>query len=256
MNRNEKMLNYRRKNAGFTLVEVVISLALGGLIMTSVMALFVGFVQAWESKETKYDQFIEQIDGCVRFLSNELKTVTVLPKGRDVGSSAWQLMRLQEAEYAQGERIVLGCKHVCNFNISTKDTEGIKFVVLMHTNEQLIFCYEEPEVVAKRMAEGVETSGNVKISRWILSPYLKKWKFGHFDFEKGVWEFASSLEQYSQRFANKKQPSVFPDGLLLTFTFEDVEEQRFISLMNEIDSSKLDINFRKGVEKGGKKSEA
>lgn len=250
------MLNYRRRYAGFTLVEVVISLALGGLIMTSVMTLFVGFVQAWESKETKYDQFIEQIDGCVRFLSNELKTVTVLPKGKAVESSAWQLMRLQESEYAQGERIVLGCKRVCDFNISAKDTEGIKFVVLMHLNEQLIFCYEEPEIVAKRMAEGVEASGNVKTNRWVLSSCLKKWEFGHFDFEKGVWEFTSSLEQYSKRFTDKKQTNVFPDGLLLTFTFEDVEEQRFIPLMNVIDSSKLEADFRKGVEKSGEKNEA
>ena len=250
------MLNYRRKNAGFTLVEVVISLALGGLIMTSVMALFVGFVQAWESKETKYDQFIEQIDGCVRFLSNELKTVTVLPEGKDAIRSAWHLMRLQDAEYAQGERIVLGCKRVCDFNICSKDSESIKFVVLMHANEQLIFCYEEPEVVAKRMADGVETSGNVKTNRWVLSSCLKKWEFGRFNFEKGVWEFTSNLEQYSKQFADKNQPNVFPDGLLLTFTFEDIEEQRFISLMNVIDSSKLDVDFRKGVEKGGEKNEA
>ena len=249
------MLNYRRKNIGFTLVEIVISLALGGLIMTSVMTLFVGFVQAWESKDTKYDQFIEQIDGCVRFLSNELKTVAVLPDGKDMGNSAWQLMRLQETEYAQGERIVLGCKRVCDFNISAKGTEGIKFVVLMHANDQLIFCYEEPEIVAKRMSEGVEASGNVKTSRWVLSSCLKKWEFGHFDFEKGVWEFLSSLEHYSQRFADKKQTNIFPDGLLLTFVFEDVEEQRFIPLMNVIDSSKLDVNFRKGVEKGREKNE-
>ena len=250
------MSNYRRKHAGFTLVEVVISLALGGLIMTSVMTLFVGFVQAWESKETKYDQFIEQIDGCVRFLSNELKTVMVLPENKSIRESTWQLMRLQDAEYAQGERVVLGCKRICDFNITAKDNEGIKFVVLMHANEQLIFCYEEPEIVNKRMTEGIEASGNVKTNRWILSSCLKKWEFGHFDFEKGVWEFTSNLEQYLQRFVDKEQANVFPDGLLLTFTFEDVEEQRFIPLMNVIDSSKLNVDFRKGVEKSREKNEA
>ena len=50
--------------------------------------------------------------------------------------------------------------------------------------------------------------------------------------------------------------NIFPDGLLLTFTFEDVEEQRFIPLMNVIDSSKLNVDFRKGVEKSREKNEA
>lgn len=250
------MLNCRRQHTGFTLVEVVISLALGGLIMTSVMALFVGFVQAWENKETKYDQFIDQVNGCVRFLSNELKAIEVLPGDKSSGNSKWQLMRLQETEYAQGERIVLGCKRVCDFNISAKDTEGIKFVVLMYANEQLIFCYEAPEIIAKHMTEGVESSGNVKINCWVLSSCLKKIEFCHFDFEKGTWELFSSLEHYSKRFMNKNELKDLPDGLLLTFIFEDIEEQRFIPLMNVLDSSKLDVDFRKSVEKSGAKNEA
>lgn len=250
------MLNYKHKQTGFTLVEVVISLALGGLIMTSVMALFVGFVQAWENKETKYDQFIEEVNGCVRFLTNELKTITVLPGDKNSRRSAWQLMRLQDSEYVQGERIVLGCKRVCNFNICSKDNESFKFVVLMHANDQLIFCYEEPEIVAKRMSEGVENSGNTKVSRWVLSSCLKKMEFGHFDFEKGTWEFLANLEQYSQRFTNKKQQKSFPDGLLLTFVFEDAEEQRFIPLLNEIDSNHLNVDFKKGIQKGNANNEA
>ena len=249
------MPNCKHKLLGFTLVEVVISLALGGLIMTSVMTLFVSFVQVWESKETKYDQFIDEVNGCVRFLSNELKTLTLLPDSTISGNSKWQLMRLKNSEYTLNETIVLGCKRVTNFNICTKDTEGIKFVVLMHANEQLIFCYEEPEIVAKRMVEGIESSGNVKTSRLVLSPYLKKWEFGNFNFEKGTWEFFSNLEQYVQRFSSKKQPKVFPDGLLLTFVFEDTEEQRFISLLNGLDSSKLDFNFMKEIQKNGNSNE-
>ena len=55
------MLNCNRKNRGFTLIEVVISLALSGLILTAMMSLFVGFVHAWQTQKTPYENFINHL---------------------------------------------------------------------------------------------------------------------------------------------------------------------------------------------------
>lgn len=245
------MLSFKHKFTGFTLVEVVIALALGGLIMTSIMALFVGFVQVWESKETNYDQFIEHVEGCVCFLANELKTISVFPNGKAIEKSSWRLMRSSSSDYLQNEPIVLGCKRVNNFYPCSHDIKGLKFVVLMHVGEQLMLCYEMPELVAKRMSEGVEVSGDVKMDRWVLSNCLKKWEFGHFDVENGKWEFTSSLEQYVQKFSDKGKEDCFPDGLLLTFFYEDSEEKRFIPLLNVIDSTMLQYNHVNKAKQNG-----
>ncbi len=252
---NKKMLSFKHKFTGFTLVEVVISLALGGLIMTSIMALFVSFVQIWENKETNYDRFMDQVEGCVRFLSNELKTISGFPNGKTIENSSWRLMRVNSSDYLQNEHIVLGCKRVNAFCPCNNDIKGMKFVVLMHIGEQLILCHEMPEVISKRMSEGVELAENVKINRWLLSNCLKKWEFGHFDLEKGMWEFTSSLEQYIQKFSNKREMDCFPNGLLLTFSYEDSEEKRFIPLMNVIDSSILKYNCIKRAEQNDRKDE-
>lgn len=225
------MRHSSRKHLGFTLVEVVISLALGGIILTAVMSLFVGFMQAWESKETPYEGFVAHVDQCTRFLRQQINAITPIVDGNDMRPEYYKIVKLISRDNLMPE-CALAVLQTGNLPFIHDDLSHISWRILTLTPEGLFLISEWPELVAKRMADGVENTGKTKIQRLLLSPHVTKIEFAHWNLDKGQWEFETSLYQYWNKFCQKTGCDR-PDGLRLTFKKEDWEETRFLKCNND-----------------------
>lgn len=244
---------------GFTLVEVVISLALGGLILTAIMSLFVSFVQVWQVKKTPYETFIEHVDNCTRFLCNRLNAFEC-----SIGNPSsepdkqnrteqpllgFHCTRLTANNTVLNGPWVLGMmsyKSLPFFHIEPSQRSSIVYeVALALTSNGLCLILESPEIVKQHLGDGIEHTDKTVKKHFILSPYVTSIEYAHFNPDKGLWEFVSSLEQYCKRFAGKDFCQR-PDGLRLKFKQEDFEAERFIFLHND---------FCEATEKDSKKAQ-
>lgn len=259
-----------KRQQGFTLVEVVISLALGGLILTAIMSLFVSFVQVWQVKKTPYESFIEHVDNCTRFLYNRLNAFEYIPskktpaseaskgndtqkdstvkKNNDIPMSCFHCTKLSTNNAILNGPWVLGmfsCKHLPFFHVIPTEKSSIVYeVALALTPNGLCFFIEAPEIVKQHLSEGVEQTDRTVQKVLVLSPYVISLEYAHFNIDKGLWEFTKSLEQYCKQFA-EKDFCQHPDGLRLKFKQDDFETERFILIRND---------FRKKIENNSGKS--
>lgn len=222
-----------KRKSGFTLVEVVISLALGGLILSSVMSLFVGFFQTWNAEKTPYEKFIDHINNTVRFLQNQLNSTVPIVDKNQIQPSRYHCVKIVNKGLRMPSNWCLGILTARTLPFFHKNNEGVMWQTLIVSDKGLSMMLEYPEIINKRMAEGVENTGKTKMEHFLLSPYVKDMLYGHYDFDKGNWEFTASLEDYCKRFSGKDF-SQRPEGLQLVFKKEDWEEKRFIVLNNAI----------------------
>lgn len=247
-----------KRQRGFTLVEVVISLALGGLILTAIMSLFVSFVQVWQVKKTPYESFIEHVDNCTRFLYNRLNAFEYIPSkkapvsdtskgdesqksssvGKDnyVPTSCFHCTKLTANNAFLNGPWVLGMfsyKNLPFFPIMPSEKSSIVYeIALALTANGLCFILELPEIVKQHLSDGVEQTDKTIQRFLILSPYVTSLEYAHFNPDKGLWEFTKSLEQYCKQFAEKGFCQR-PDGLRLKFKQEEFEAERFIFIRND-----------------------
>lgn len=235
-----------RSQRGFTLVEVVISLALGGLILTAIMSLFVSFVQVWQVKKTPYESFVEHVDNCTRFLCNRLNTfenvlnekASVSNEGKDgtISTKSFHCIKLTSNETVLNGPWVLGMmsyKDLPFFYRSPSEKSSIVHeIALVLTSSGLCLVLESPEIMKQHLNDGVEYTDKTTKKHLVLSPYVTSLEYGHFNPDKGQWEFTASLEQYCKQFADKNFCQR-PDGLRLKFKREEFEAQRFIFIHND-----------------------
>lgn len=245
-----------RKQHGFTLVEVVISLALGGLILTAIMSLFVSFVQVWQVKKTPYESFIEHVDNCTRFLYNRLnafegmanKKSSTASDTKDALMECFHCTKLVSNQAILNGPWVLGmfsCKKLPFLYPSNQDTSSVVYeVALVLTANGLCLLLEAPEIVKQHLSEGVEHTDKTVQKYLVLSPYVTSLEYAHFDPEKGSWEFTKSLEQYCKQFAEKGFCQR-PDGLRLKFKHDEFEAERFIFVRNDFCQKKAEKDSKK-----------
>ena len=216
-----------RKKSGFSLVEVVISLALGGMILTAVMSLFSSFVQVWSVKKTPYQLFVDHVDNCVRFLQARLNNVIPIVANKKVEKQYAHCVKISTRDKLQGEAWSLGLweREALPF---LRENYDISVCVLARMGENLCLVIEHPQKVERRMGEGIEVSQEVVRQYIVLSPFVTRIEYGHRDPVRGQWQFIQSFEAYCKQFGDKNFQQR-PEGLFLTFKKDEFEEKRFIA---------------------------
>jgi len=196
------------------------------------MALFVGFVQVWQAKKTPYENFIEHVDNCIRFLSRELNERFPYRGITELELSGYKAVKLvQDENIDRRNAWVLGCKTSKPLPF-LYDSPAFSWRILVLSNAGLCLRWEVPEVVKKRMAEGKESTGKTITNFLILSPYVTQLEYVHCDREKKQWEYLTSLDDYFNKFKQSINCGR-PDGIRLTFVNNDWQEERFIFLHND-----------------------
>ncbi|MDR0647189.1 MAG: prepilin-type N-terminal cleavage/methylation domain-containing protein [Puniceicoccales bacterium] len=221
---------YQRCN-GFTLLEVILALGLGGLILSTVMTLFVTFVQVWEENGDR-KAFLEHVDYCTHFLSTHLNEITSLI-GKD--GCKGQL-------FMAGKIKSEGISRDVTFGLTKQLRQPFLFlssnwnpcsIALCHVEHQLILLWQERLLKQKRFGVGVEEDSTVVTCRCILSDCVKELQCGYLDLEKGTWSFKGWTDTLRKSYENQnKSLGQYPDGIRIIFSKDNCEEQRFIALLD------------------------
>lgn len=190
---------------GFTLIEVILALALGGLILLAASSLLMSLTQLW-MKEKGLDNFEDHVYGVTEFLKEHLREAQYSP---DKG-----LPKTQWGKPPVGS----GDEQYLMFYIRTPhplfDTEELNPIIayLVWTKDEglsLIWYSYKPDVPLDK----------VEAYRRILSPYVKGIKLHYYDKERGRWEAVTKPKE------NKERKLELPDFLELDFEKEGEEAQ-------------------------------
>ncbi len=71
------------KKAGFTLMEVLLALSIGGLVLIAATALLVTISQAWANRPATRDAFDAHVNGVAQFLTAILEEAIVPPLAKN-----------------------------------------------------------------------------------------------------------------------------------------------------------------------------
>lgn len=221
-----------QKQQGFTLVEVVVALGIGSVVLISAMSMLVFFMQAWRTEPTPYERFCDHVQQCMRFLQQEADTFSVVADKDNVGTTFLTTVKLPKENVK-----TLGALK----NTPMPFTQGASsqpcWETFLVNSSGLFLVREEPEIVAKRLTEGVEATGKTKMQRLLVSSYVTKTEFGFFDPQSGKWQFVQNLDDYERRLMNNskkkdKRTWVRPDVVRFTFRKDDFSETRCLYLNN------------------------
>jgi len=81
-----------KKQSGFSLVEVLLALAVGGLVLMSASSLLVTISQSWANRPATRDAFDAHVNGIAHFLTAVLEEATLAKEGSG-GADMVELLR-------------------------------------------------------------------------------------------------------------------------------------------------------------------
>ncbi|NDH17158.1 MAG: prepilin-type N-terminal cleavage/methylation domain-containing protein, partial [Opitutae bacterium] len=81
-----------KKQAGFSLVEVLLALAVGGLVLMAASSLLVTISQSWANRPATRDAFDAHVNGIAHFLTAVLEEATLAKEGSG-GADMVELLR-------------------------------------------------------------------------------------------------------------------------------------------------------------------
>ncbi|MDR0756093.1 MAG: prepilin-type N-terminal cleavage/methylation domain-containing protein [Puniceicoccales bacterium] len=231
MRKNRKRIEAHQRCNGFTLLEVILALGLGGLILSTVMTLFVTFVQVWEENGDR-KEFLEHVDYCTHFLSTHLNAITPLI-GKEGGKGQSFTAGKVRSE-GMGRDAAFGLtKQLGRPFLFLSSSCGPCSIALCNVGCQLILLWQERPLRQKRFGVGVEEDSTVVTHRCILSDCVKELQCGYLDLEKGTWSFKGWMDALRKSYDNQdKSLGKCPDGIRIVFNKNNYEEQRFIALLD------------------------
>ena len=194
----------------FTLIEVVLALALGGLILVASSSLLMSITQLW-IKEEKLDDFQDHVYGVGDFLRKHLKSAQYSPDSS-----------LPKTQWGTPPRVSLGIdEHYLMFYVNTPhpifDTDNLSPVLAylkLDKYDGLVLVWHSYE------KESEKDRGELPVYRRVLSPLAKDWKFHYYDRKRERWEVTTTPKEDDQRNLE------LPDFLEVTFETEDEEPQQ------------------------------
>ena len=92
VSRRKKADEQMRRNHGFSLIEVLLALAVGGIVLMAASSLLVTISQAWANRPATRDAFDAHVNGVAHFLTAMLEEATN-PKDGSKGNEAIELAR-------------------------------------------------------------------------------------------------------------------------------------------------------------------
>ena len=226
----------QKPGKGFSLVEVLLALSIGGLVLLAASALLVTISQAWANRPATRDAFDAHVNGVSHFLGAVLEEASLssfaLPKDKDVDlqypvgfSDAEDPLihfYLREAPplffspYGSAARV--------HAYLYPKDGEGLS-----------ILWFSELQELEKNDEGRMEPEDEDELMKTLVSPFCKEIYYCYYGDEDAgpddikEWEIQDSLQE-----SEKGQGSYrIPAFIKLVFRWEDENLERTISLAIE-----------------------
>lgn len=218
--------------AGFTLIEVVIALALGALILLATSSLLMSIMQLWIKEEKLYN-FQGHMHGVKTFLQKHLKEANYKVNEK-----------LPAVQWAKPPRVTLSINEtLLSFYVRTPNpllpTEASLPVVCYLKIDKdkglsiIWHSFEKPKVGKEQEVYEVE-----------ISPWAKYFKLHYYNDDDGTWEIVDkpkeAKEKKNGKNGQKEQGGKFelPDFLEIQFEKEGEENQSsFIPLYRNVEAT-------------------
>lgn len=215
------MKRVKSNRNGFTLIEVVIAIALGALILVASSSLLISITQLWIKSE-KLDSFQGHVHGVNTFLKKHFK------------ESYFKINeKLPSLQWSKPPRVSLGVNEtLLSFYVRIPNP-------LFPINSPFpVVCYlkidkDKGLSIIWHSFEKPELGKEQEVFETEISPWAKRFKLHYYDAEKNTWEVVDkpkeakvSKEKESKESKESKEAGKFalPDFLEIQFEKEGEEE--------------------------------
>lgn len=200
----------RAARRAFTLVEVLVALAIGALAMTTAAYFMTSVAQAWFNRD-QGRFFQEHTDGVLQFLNALMARAEPLPNS--TAPVSWR--RPQGLSELEEER--LGClvREAPALLGEGAPEAGALLYLELDADKGLNLLWRA------RLSAAAEDDPPVRSA---VSPFLTKAEYGHFDPEEEAWEFTEAPAE------DENGAKKVPELLRLTFAHEEEERVALLFL--------------------------
>ena len=221
-----------KRNHGFSLIEVLLALAVGGIVLMAASSLLVTISQAWANRPATRDAFDAHVNGVAHFLTAMLEEVTN-PKDGSKGNEVVELDR--PVGFSDREDPLIKCylreapplfywPHGLANRVHTyfQFEEGEGFYLLW---------YSELQELEKSESGELQLEDEDEIFRTLISPYFDEVYYCYYGSEddseddQPEWQIESSLEENVE--SGKFR---IPDFIKIVFSWEEEDLERTITL--------------------------
>jgi prepilin-type N-terminal cleavage/methylation domain-containing protein len=222
------------KNRGFTMVEVLLALTIGGLVLVAATALLITISQAWANRPATRDAFDAHVNGVEHFLLALL----------DDSSLPEQPNSAKEGEIIDLQNPI-GFSDIDDPLVSFFLNEAPPLLFNPHGKSVKVRAYLYPEEgdalsllwFSELQELEKDEKGNLQpveeeaLMKTIISPFYKEVYYyywgeeDHEDDDIKTWEISSDLLE-----SEKKDGFRIPEFMKLVFSWDDEDLERIISL--------------------------
>jgi prepilin-type N-terminal cleavage/methylation domain-containing protein len=232
--RGTKSILKKVKNRGFTMVEVLLALTIGGLVLVAATALLITISQAWANRPATRDAFDAHVNGVEHFLLALL----------DDSSLPEQPNSAKEGEIIDLQNPI-GFSDIDDPLVSFFLNEAPPLLFNPHGKSVKVRAYLYPEEgdalsllwFSELQELEKDEKGNLQpveeeaLMKTIISPFYKEVYYyywgeeDHEDDDIKTWEISSELLE-----SEKKDGFRIPEFMKLVFSSDDEDLERIISL--------------------------
>ena len=221
-----------RRNHGFSLIEVLLALAVGGIVLMAASSLLVTISQSWANRPATRDAFDAHVNGVAHFLTAMLEEATN-PKDGSKGNEAIELARpvgFSDRENPLIKSYLLKAPPLFYWphGLATRVHAYFQFE---EGEGFFLLWYSELQELEKLESGELQLEDEDELFRTLISPYFDEVYYCYYGSEddseddQPEWQIESSLEENVE--SGKFR---IPDFIKIVFSWEEEDLERTITL--------------------------
>ena len=221
-----------KKQSGFSLVEVLLALAVGGLVLMAASSLLVTISQSWANRPATRDAFDAHVNGIAHFLTAVLEEATLPKKGSD-GVDVVELSRPVGFSETDDPLIKFYLREAPPFFYWPHGLASRVHVYFQfEKGEGLYFLwYSDLQELEKSESGELQPEDEDQLFRTLISPYFEEVYYcyygedGDTEDEEKSWQIEPDLEENveSGKFRT-------PDFIKIVFRWDEEDLERTITI--------------------------
>lgn len=222
------------KNRGFTMVEVLLALTIGGLVLVAATALLITISQAWANRPATRDAFDAHVNGVAHFLAALLDDASLpdQPNSKDEGEIV-DLKNPIGFSDIDDPLVSFFLKEAppLLFNPHGKSVKVRAYLYPEEGDALSLLWFSELQELEKDEKGNLQPVEEEALMKTMISPFCKEvyyCYYGEEDDEEDdikTWEISSDLLE-----SEKKDGFRIPEFMKLVFSWDDEDLERIISL--------------------------
>ncbi|MDA0344234.1 MAG: prepilin-type N-terminal cleavage/methylation domain-containing protein [Verrucomicrobia bacterium] len=221
-----------KKQAGFSLVEVLLALAVGGLVLMAASSLLVTISQSWANRPATRDAFDAHVNGIAHFLTAVLEEATLPKEGSD-GVDVVELSRPVGFSETDDPLIKFYLREAPPFFYWPHGLASRVHVYFQfEEGEGLYFLwYSDLQELEKSDSGELKLEDEDQLFRTQISPYLEEVYYCYYGEEEETadeeksWQIEPELEENVE--SGKFR---IPDFIKIVFRWDEEDLERTITL--------------------------